>query len=150
MKDGIWKRSASLILLLGVLVTAGLAASGGENMDGVGAGRLADVRGIKLARYGSPVAVMGQLTMDGEPVQGTFFFLFYDPFGEEAKELCGLQTEYLFPAGIAANGAQVSFIQYPNAVVTFYIAPSQFQMGYEYVLPFLPEDPPGAGALEFF
>jgi len=150
MKKGTWKRSASLVLMVGVLVTVGLVTGGGENMSGVGAGEALDIQGIKLAKYGSPVAVMGQLTMDGEPVQGTFFFLFYDPFGEEAKQQCGLQTEYLFPVGIVANGAQVSFIQYPNAVVTFNIAPSQFQMGYEYVLPFLPEDPPGAGALEFF
>jgi len=143
-------RKAVLLVVLGVLLTVGLTTGGGEQIGGVGPGKAVEVRGIALARYGSPVAVMGQLTFDGEPVQGSFFFLFYDPFGETAKEQCGLQTEYLFPAGTIANGAQVSFIQYPNAIVTFNIAPSQFQLGYQYVLPFLPEDPPGEGALEFF
>ncbi len=93
---------------------------------------------------------MGQLTLDGVPVQGSFFFLYYDPYGEESKQQCGLQQEYIFPDGTVANGAQVSFIQYPNAIVTFTIDPSQFVQGYVYDLPFLPEDPPGMGALEFF
>ena len=143
-------RTAGLLTMLGILTIVGSATIGGEGMIGVGAGKAVEVRGIALAKYGVPVAVMGQLTMDSEPVPGTFFFLFYDPYGEESKEQCGLQTEYMFPPGTMANGAQISFIQYPNALVTFNIAPSQFLLGYQYVLPFLPEDPPGEGALEFF
>ncbi len=143
-------RGLSLLLALGVILSIGLLPGVGEQIDGVGAGRVLEVQGVRLAKYGAPVAVMGQLTLDSEPVPGTFFFLFYDPFGNNGKEECGLQLEHIFPEGTAANGAQVSFIQYPNAVVTFNIAPSQFRQAYLYDLPFLPEDPPGAAALEFF
>jgi len=143
-------RRTSLILALIVLVCVSLLLGGGEGMDGVGAGEKVDLQGIKLAKYGSPVVVMGQITQDGEAVPGSFFILFYDPLGSTGPEQCGLRQEHYFPAGTQGNGAQISFIQYPNGIVTFDIAPSQFKPGLAYELPFLPEDPPGAAALEFF
>jgi len=149
MKTRNRSRRVRLLIALGILLSVGLL-SGGEDLNGVGVGEGVPVHGIALARFGSAIAVMGQLTLNGVPLQGTFFFLYYDPYGEEAKEQCGLQQEYFFPEGVVANGAQVSFIQYPNAIVTFTINPSQFMHGYTYDLPFLPEDPPGMGALEFF
>jgi len=145
-----YMRRVRVLIALGVVLSISLILGVGEEIGGVGAGEAVGVEGIKLAKYGNPVAVMGQLTIDGEAVPGSFFFLFYDPLGTNGSEKCGAQLEHYFPEGTEANGAQVSFIQYPNAIVTFSIAPSQFSHGYIYELPFLPEDPPGAGALEFF
>jgi hypothetical protein len=157
-----WTRRASVLLLLGVFLTVGLTTSAWDEKEvqGIGAGCFDEVLGVKPSlhetseegTYLGLVAVMGQLTRDGEPLPGAFFFLYNCPDGDERR--CGQQggssLEWCFPNGITANGAQVSYVQGPNAIVTFSISPSQFRKGIKYGLPFLPEDPPGAGALEFF
>jgi|GEM_PF-4513295 len=150
MKDRKRRRSAYLLIAVGSLLGIGLLVGGDEGMKGVGAGNWIEVKGVSLAERGNPVAVMGQLTIDSEPIPGSFFFLAYDPLGSQSQGECGPQLEYLFPEGTMANGAQICFIQHPNAVIPFTIAPSQFLQQMSYVLPFLPEDPPGAAALEFF
>jgi len=183
-------RWVGVFLILGGVLAIGLTLLGGDEIPGVGSGEVLDVIGVRLAQYGNPVSIMGQLTFDGEPIPGTFFFLVYEPLttsglfepkdrepvesepvdpevyppgpggpggaAPEPEEVEAtpikyrMQLEHYFPTGTKANGAQISFIQYPNGIVTFTISPSQFSHEWTYVLPFLPEDPPGAGALEFF
>lgn len=143
------RRSVSLVMALAMVLSLGVFLGGGEGIQGIGTGESVEVKGIVLAKYGVPVSVMGQLTRDGEPVPGSFFFLAYDPLGNTAESNCGMQLEHTFPEGTVANGAQISYIQFPNAIVTFNIGPSQFKQGLQYELPFLPEDPPGQAALEF-
>jgi len=150
MRPGNSLRRSSLWVALRTVLSVGLLSGGGEPLIGIGPGEGVSTQRVFLAKYGSPVAVMGQLTLNAEPIEGTFFFLFYDPMESNAKEQCGLQQEHWFPEGSVANGAQVAFIPHPNAIVTFTIAPSQFVRGYLYNLPFLPEGPPGEGALESF
>lgn len=143
------RRNVCLALAFGMVLASGWTLGGGEEMLGIGAGETVEVKTVALAKYGVPVSVMGQLTQDGEPVPGSFFFLTYDPLGNTADDQCGMKLEHTFPEGMMANGAQVAYIQFPNGIVTFEIAPSQFAQGLQYALPFLPEDPPGQAALEF-
>lgn len=138
-------------VLLAVICTLSVSLwTDSEEIGGLEPGELTEVQGVRLDRYGQPVAIMGHLTADGIPVPGTNFYLFYDP---AMKKGCGesdLWDEHAFPEPALANGAMISYILYPNGLVSFSVNSSQFQPGYPYVLPFLPEDPPGAAAVKFF
>lgn len=138
------------ILLSILLVSFAAFWSGSEEIGGMQPGELAEIQGVRLERYGQPVSIMGHLTADGNPIPGTNFYLFFDP---AMKKGCGeteLWDEHIFPETALANGALIAYILYPNGLVSFSISSSQFEPCYPYVLPFLPEDPPGAAAVAFF
>lgn len=141
------RRSVLLSILLISVVTFW---SGSEEIGGMQPGQMAEIQGVRLEQYGQPVGIIGHLTADGNPIPGTNFYLFFDPAMENGCGQSELWDEHVFPESAQANGALIAYILYPNGLVSFSISSSQFNPEYTYVLPFLPEDPPGAAAIRFF
>ncbi|MFC2082990.1 hypothetical protein ACFLSG_03015 [Candidatus Bipolaricaulota bacterium] len=138
------------VLLSALLISLLTFTSGSEEIVGMQPGVMAEIQGVRLEQYGQPVVIMGHLTSDGNPIPGTNFYLFFDPAMEQGCGQTELWDEHVFPETAEANGALIAYILYPNGMVSFSISSSQFDPSYSYVLPFLPEDPPGMASIKFF
>ena len=107
------------VLVLTLLLTIG-SVTAADPIDGVGDGTV-DINTIKLvvAPSDASILIIGHLTRNGNALEGTSFFLYWNPNPRGARK-----TTHNF--SIDANGAQIAYILGPNALVNFTISSDQF------------------------
>jgi len=150
MKGGI--RIAGVVLISAILVVGAYVSTLGQEQCPSGQG-LHEINGVALffdaavvaeIMAGQTLAVFGQFTRDGDPVDGEGFFLavnlshavgtFELTAGDDTidKSDCGGSSDQLyvmyveFDRPVCANGARIHYILPGTALVSFDIYPAQF------------------------
>jgi hypothetical protein len=112
-----------------------------------------EVKEVVLNSTIPTIAVFGQLTLCGDPIPESIFFLYVGlehPSCTNWAAVTNVQFVDASGRAIAADGAQITYIIPGNGIVSFTISRDQFVLGKEYWLPHLPNDPPGAASIAFF
>ncbi len=116
-------------------------------------GDIPEVKEVVLNSQIETLAVLGQLTVCGDPIPESIFFLYVGLAHPSCTNWASVTSVQLYDAtgrGIKADGVQITYIIPGNGIVSFMISRDQFVIGKEYWLPHLPDDPPGAASIAFF